>query len=637
MWFNTDMFTVRVIPLAKLPPHAPSVLDYFWPDELPRGSLVRVSLGRRVISALVLDTQDIRSAKLSLKKSSFSLKKLSGIISETPQLSSQQLELARWISTHYACSLATAVSTVAPSFIGKRGSLIPHGTHRPLPHTPATPSTILVTQPDATHETLQTILKKTKGQVLILVPDRFLAESLASSLGANVNCVHAGLTKKEFRSLYQGVLAGTVTAVVGTRSALFLPWTSLAHIVVEDPLHEMYKSDMSPHFNAPDVARHLASLHGANLTWLTAALSTVQFHLVQSGSLKLKHQKPYWPAITLASAESEEREGRRSLFSRAAQNALVEAYEDHAPLLIFSARRGYATVARCGQCRASVECTTCAIPLRWHRTSEDMLVCYHCAAYIPVSKQCPSCRAGTLKPSGTPGSQKLAEAAATTLERFGFAAENIPILDSDLVLTPEDVQRTMRLFDAMKHPILVATSMIQSHRYQRKFSTVLVPHLDMFATNPDYRTQDRLLLQLEKLADFQPERIILQTYQDDGLAPFIAKRSWDDFFTQELAHRKHLRWPPYSRIIKLTFTHRDRGTASRAALVGAERITRAISHIRASGTHLLGPTPSLVERAGGRWTQCLILKSTLPSSKLSELLQYIPEGWAVDIDPRSIS
>ncbi len=631
------MFTVRVIPLAKLPPHAPSVLDYFWSEELPRGSLVKASLGRRVVSALVLDVQDIRSAKLSLKKSSFSLKKLSGVITATVQLSSQQLELARWISAQYACSLSTAVTTVAPSFIGKRGSLITHEPHQPSPRMPTASGTILVTQPDTARATLQTILKKTKGQILILVPDRLLAESLTESLGTNVKCVHTGLTAKELRTLYQGVLDGTVTAVVGTRSALFLPWTSLAHVVVEDPLHEMYKSDMSPRLNAPDVARHLATLHGAQLTWLTAALSTVQFHLTQSGALKLKHQKPYWPAITLVSAESEEREGHRSLFSRAAQNALVETYEQRGPLLIFSARRGYATVARCGHCRASVACKTCAIPLRWHRTSEDMLVCYHCAAYVAVPKQCPTCRAGALKPSGTPGSQKLAEAAATTLDRFGHTSEKIPVLDSDLVLTPEDTRRTMELFDAMRHPILVATSMILSHRYQRKFQTILVPHLDMFATNPDYRTQDRLLLQLEKLADFQPERIILQTYQDDGLAPYIQQRSWNDFFAKELAHRKELRWPPYSRIIKLTFAHRDRAAATRAAAVGAERITRAIAHIRAPGTQLLGPMPSLIERAGGRWTQCLILKSTLPSSRLSELLEYIPEGWTVDIDPRSIS
>jgi len=628
---------VRVVPLAKLPAHAPAVLDYFWPDALALGSLVRASIGKRVVLALVLDTQDIRSAKLSLKKSSFALKKLSGVISETPQLSGIQIELAKWISAQYFCSLATALTTVAPPFIGKRGSLADHRSVV-APTTSANNSGIVyVAQPDTALKKIREIIASSTGQTFLLVPDRFIARSIQVQLGTDAHLMHSGLSATDAKNIYRHVLDGSLKVLVGTRSGLFLPWSALTHIIVEDPLNELYKSDMTPRLNAPDVARHLATLHHAQLTWLTAALSTVQYHLTVSKKLTTKYIKPLWPAITLSTTETQEQAGHRSLFGRPAQDALLDAYEQKTPLLMYSARRGYATIARCARCRASVACATCAIPLRWHRTSEDMLVCYHCGAFNSVPKQCPTCHAGVLKPSGTPGSQKLVEAINTVLERFGHEKIKIPILDSDLVQTPADVQRTLSEFDAMQHPVLVATSMIHSHRYERTFQTIVVPHMDMLATNPDYRTQDRLLLQLEKLADFKPERIILQTFQDDGLAPFIVQRDWDAFFTQELAHRKSLRWPPYSRIIKLSFSRRDKGVVSRAAGVCADRLSRAIAHLRAPGTQLLGPAPALVERSGGRWTQHIILKSTLPSSRLSELLQYTPEGWLIDVDPRSIS
>jgi primosomal protein N' (replication factor Y) len=159
----------------------------------------------------------------------------------------------------------------------------------------------------------------------------------------------------------------------------------------------------------------------------------------------------------------------------------------------------------------------------------------------------------------------------------------------------------------------------------------------MLALNPDYRTQDRLIMQLEKLADFKPERILLHTHSDDQFAALIPGRAWDTFFNAEIHHRKQLRWPPYARIVKLTFSHSDKTAAARAASVGADRLRRAMSHLRSPGTQILGPVPALIERAGTRWTHHLIIKSTLPSSRLSELLEYVPEGWAVDVDPRSIS
>ena len=144
-------------------------------------------------------------------------------------------------------------------------------------------------------------------------------------------------------------------------------------------------------------------------------------------------------------------------------------------------------------------------------------------------------------------------------------------------------------------------------------------------------------MQLEKIADMRPRHLVVQSWQDTDSLGDIASRQWDAFYRSELAQRKALVWPPFARIVKLSFRHRDRATATRQAAVAVDRMRRAIEHLGARGTRLLGPGPALVERAGGQWTQNIIIKSTLSGLKLSELLSYVPDRWTVDVDPRSIT
>ena len=639
MWFNTGMHIVRVIPLVTLPANAPAVLDYFWTTPLPQGSCVRVTMGHRLILALVVQSLDVRSAKLALKKSAFALKKIDSVVTESPQMSAVQFSLARWMAAHYGASLATCMKTVAPPFLGKRGKLLtlpPSGDVLKKIEPPA--GRLVLTQPDTALAEIKRIASKTDGQLLILVPEISLALEFGNLLHAlKPQVMHSGISARDYETAYRGVADGSARVIIGTRLALFAPWSDLGHIVVEDPLHEAYKSDMTPRYNGPDAARQLAALTGASLTWLTPAISTVHHHLISTGTLTLEDKKPYWPRVTQVSMEQEQLDGSRSLFSRHATDALLDCHESGKPLLILSARRGYATTARCGFCKKTLPCATCDVPMRWHRTTEEMLVCYHCGAFTGVPKQCPSCHGGALRPRGLAGSQKLAEAVNTVLDRYGHRKLKIPILDSDLVRNESDEQGILATLDSMEHPILVASQMIFSHRYDRTFDTVIVPQLDALAYNPDYRTQERLIVQLEKIADLHPRHVVVQSWQDADALGDVPSRQWGAYYRSELTQRKALVWPPFARIVKLSFRHRDRATASRQAAVAVDRMRRAIEHLGAHGTRLLGPGPALIERGGGQWTQHIIIKNTLSGSKLSELLSYVPDRWAIDVDPRSIT
>jgi primosomal protein N' (replication factor Y) len=244
---------------------------------------------------------------------------------------------------------------------------------------------------------------------------------------------------------------------------------------------------------------------------------------------------------------------------------------------------------------------------------------------------------GVLRPAGLPGSQKLSEAVASLLDRHGYTVDRIPVLDSDLVNSDADARDVLERFRSMEHPALVATSMVFTHRYGLRFSTVVVPTADALMTSPDYRSGERFITRLEKLADLGPKRMVIQAFDEDGLSSLAPSRSWDRYLTDELRHRKDLSWPPFARIALLSYRHRDRSAATRAAAACADILLRASKRYDIPGIRILGPSPALIERVGERWMQRIVIKCNGPSSRLHELLAFVPPDWTVDVDPRTIA
>lgn len=636
--YDTAMYAVRVVPLAALPPAVPQVLDYFWTAPLSRGALVRATVGRRPVVAVVLESLELSKGKLSVKKANFSMKKLEGILSEAPQATEEQLALAHWLASQYAAGPAVCMKTVLPAFVGKRNRLLtlPIGTN-PRKRTGATQ--FVITQPDTALARMEKACHETAGQTLIVVPEIGLAKFLAQRLKAyRPALVHGDVGAQAAWSTYRGVLDGTTRVVVGTRSALFLPFHDLRRVLVEDPQHEAYKSDMSPRYATPDVARHLASLHGASLMMLTPSLAVTHQYIADKNSIPVIHEKPHWPAVTAASMTQEKAGGNRSLFSQAAKEAILDARDRREPVLLYSARRAYATAVSCAVCHEPALCTTCDIPLRLHRTTEDFLVCYRCAAYVAVPKRCPACSTGTYRPAGLAGSQRIAEGLNIMLDRHGLPKIRAPILDSDLVRTASQESETLARLDAMPWPVLVGSAMVLSHRYARRFGLVVVTQVDALATNPDFRTSERLIWQLEKLADFRPDRMILQSWHHGGIPERAAQRAWTEFLAEELDLRKSMGWPPFKRLVKIACSGRDASTARRLAKLAADRLIRSVAHLKLSGrVAVFGPTPALASTGSGRFTEHVVLKTTLTGPALAHLLAHLPAGTVADVDPRSIT
>lgn len=626
------MYVIRVVPLASLPPNAPQVLDYYWPSPLPRGSVVRAGLGRRIVVAVVVGCEDLRRGKLAVKRADFQLKKLSGVIADAPQLSERQLALAEWLSQQYATGLSTSLRSVAPSFIGTRGSAMDMPASTTLSSEPARTRLILARPDGAFAEVERIIAARGRGQTAVVVPEIALAAQFAARLSSHDPViVHSAVSIRALRAAHRAVASGAARLVIGTRASLALPWHDLSDMVMEDPQHEAYKSDRAPRLNAADVAREVARLHGARLTYLAPSLTVVQRYLGDRNALDIEERRGAGPTFQIVSTHDELASGNRTLFSREAQRALQQAVDARTPVLVYSTRRAYATALRCDACGSSVPCATCGIPMRLHRTTEDMLVCYHCAAYTRVPAVCPGCRTGKLRPAGLAGSQRITE----TIARL--TGQTVPILDSDLVTSDADARGVWHAFDEQRSPVLVATQMVLPYRYVRSFGLIIVPQADVLGSDADFRAAERAQWQIEKLADFGPQTIILQSWEPSAMRTLTDPAARDTWYRDELDDRRTLAWPPYTRLVRCTVSDRIRTRAQRDATVVADRLRRAVAHEGLKGTTVMGPVPAMVERAGGIWVHHILIKTRLAGSSLARFLRYVPPQATVDVDPRSIA
>lgn len=636
------MQILEVIPLAMLPPHVPQLLSYFFDRELPTGAVVRVPVGNRAVTAVVVSSTPLEREKAALKRTDFQLKKISAVVSETPQADRSQLNLALWISKQYFAPLGQSLKTVLPPFFSRRGyrAALPSKTKRsPSPYKPL----IIVSRAKESAERMRPFILQTLqdgGQALLVAPELASAQYFADALAdLKPTLLHGGMRPKEHAARLEAIASGDARLVIGTRIALFAPFKDLLTVLVDDPSHEFYRSDMTPRYNTPDVARKLAERSGARLILVTPTLSANNIHGVENGFYETRDVKDSRrPEVEIIDMAQEIKTGNFSVLSRVFQNMLTESLRRGQRVLLYSSRRAYSGSLACQNCGVSVPCQNCSIPMRVHRSTEDMLVCYRCSAYQVLPSQCPNCASYKLRASGSPGSQKVEETVRYFLDQNGFTNMPTFILDSDLIRTPRQERELVDALRASPSHILIATQMVFSYRHRWDFDAIGVVNADALESAPDFRTQERLLYQLEKLLDFGPNRVLIQTYQSDS--PLLAQfrqGNYNAFYSEELSTRKALGYPPFSRLVRLSFGHRDEQKAATEARILAERLKMAIAKLGlATKVQVFGPSPALVAKERGRSISGIVLKLSHTLGSLDTLLKYVPSRWLIDVDPRSV-
>jgi primosomal protein N' (replication factor Y) len=481
---------------------------------------------------------------------------------------------------------------------------------------------------------------------IVLVPEISLTpqtiERFASRFPNRVAVLHSQLSLGEQFDEWRRISNGEFDVVIGARSAVFAPQPELGLIIIDEEHEWTYKqSDKSPHYHARDVAIKLAELTGAVVVLGSATPDVETFYQAQAGNYHLLQLSERvvpragasLPQVEVVDMRDELKAGNRSLFSRSLVQAINEAVASQEQVILFLNRRGGATFIQCRRCGFVLRCRRCEVPLT-HHVAEDILVCHQCHYKTSVPQVCPNCSNRQIKFLGA-GTQKLEQEVS-----YNFPRARHLRWDSDVTAGKSSHEVILGKFRSREAEILIGTQMVAKGLDIPSVTLVGVINADTSMNLPDFRAGERtfqLLSQVAGRAGRGPSggRVIIQTFAPEHYSVQAAARhDYASFYKREIAYRRQLNNPPFTRLARLVYAHTNDALCQREAermkdLLIGERDARGIA-----GISIVGPAPAYVHRRRGRFRWQLIIRG----SELTNFLSPVPfpQGWTIDIDPVSL-
>jgi primosomal protein N' (replication factor Y) len=503
-------------------------------------------------------------------------------------------------------------------------------------------------------------------QALVLVPEIALTTQLVRRFAARfpdrLAVLHSGLSLGERYDEWRRLRRGEARLAIGSRSAVFAPLPDLGLIIVDEEHEPTYKHDAAPRYDARVTARTLAALSGSVLILGSATPAVESFQAAREGRYRLLELRERvgqeigadglprsntlpLPTVKLLDMRNELRGGNRSIFSRTLQQALDATLERSEQAILFLNRRGAASFVLCRDCGYVAGCPACSAPLTVHYDNgpdsddtDKILICHSCGYRMSVPVVCPQCLSRRIRDFGV-GTQRVVE----EVQRLFPAARTLR-WDRDSVGGKGAHERLLDAFLQRKADVLVGTQMIAKGLDLPLVSLVGVVTADTGLHLPDFRSGERAFQLLTQVAGRSGRRragaqVIIQTYNPEHYALQAAREhDYHAFFVQEIAFRRELGYPPFSRLVRFVHSSGSAAGSRREAEQLGERLREQLERRRLRGWGMIGPAPAFFERMRGRWRWHLLLRMPTESAtdtQLDALLAAIGPlyGWVIDVDP----
>lgn len=457
-------------------------------------------------------------------------------------------------------------------------------------------------------------------QVLYLLPEIALTTQIMQRLGRvfgeSMGVYHSKFPDAERVELWRRQLTERAfPLVLGVRSSLFLPFRNLGLIIVDEEHETSYKqTDPAPRYNARDAALVLARITGAKVLLGTATPSLESHRNAQTGKYGfVKMRKRFGDRLLPEIVVENVKELRRKKlmptpFAPRLLSEMRDALAHHEQVILFQNRRGYAPVVECHDCGWTPRCTRCDVSLTYHRKL-GKLVCHYCGNIYDVPFACPQCNGTELRDVGY-GTEKIEDAVRTLLPDA-----RIGRLDLDTTRSRSSYDRIIGDFAQGRTDILIGTQMVTKGLDFERVRVVGILSADQLLNKPDFRAHERAFQMLTQVAGRAGRRgrrglVVLQTRQPD--VPVVAQVVRGDYGAMcaaQLSEREAYGFPPFVRLIAISFRHRD----ERACEAGAQYFAGLLRpHFPAES--LLGPDRPVVSRVQLLYIRQLLLKvpPTLP-------------------------
>lgn len=453
-------------------------------------------------------------------------------------------------------------------------------------------------------------------QVLFLVPEIALTTQLTTRLqrvfGEKVIIYHSKFSDSERVEIWRKVLHHKEPCVIiGARSAIFLPFSVLGLIIVDEEHETSYKQqDPAPRYNARDTAMVLARMFGAKTLLASATPSVDTYYKATSGryglvTLSQRYGGIEMPEVEVVDMNRERKNGSiKGIFSLRMQQAVNNVIENGAQAIIFLNRRGYAPVAECPHCAYVAKCTDCDVSLTYHR-GIGRLVCHYCGSEYTLPSICPVCHEPGMKVQGF-GTERLEEDLAES-----FPDRVICRMDLDTTRAKDGYDNIIDSFSQGKSQILIGTQMVTKGLDFDRVRLVGVVNADSMINMPDFRAGERAFNMLEQVAGRAGRRdsrglVIIQTRQPEHpLIKAVVDHDYIANYRREIDERHRYNYPPFTRLIVIYLRHRDMSVAASLANEYASRLRTLF------GNRVNGPEQPDVPRVQNMHIRKIMLKFEL--------------------------
>ena len=451
-------------------------------------------------------------------------------------------------------------------------------------------------------------------QVLYMLPEISLTSQivvrLVSYFGDAVCVYHSKFSAHERTEVYQNILNKKKTAqiIVGARSALFLPFQDLGLIIVDEEHETAYKQfDPAPRYHARDSAVVLGQLLSVNVLLGSATPSIESAFNARNGKFAWVQLKERFGGVALPDIETIDlkeatrKKEMKGLFSNKLIAAIDATLTAKKQVILFQNRRGYAPILECLSCGHTPQCTQCDVTLTYHQ-SNDQLRCHYCGYHIAKPIQCHACGMPTLDTKGV-GTQQIQEQIAELFPDYKVAR-----MDWDSTRGKWDFDKIIHAFSEQKIHILVGTQMVVKGLDFKNVQLVGVLSTDQLLNFPDFRAHERsfqMLCQVAGRSGRSKERgkVYLQTFQPDHYTiQHVIQHDYEKLYQLQIKERTAYHYPPFCRLIRVTFKNKSFDTVNAAASWFTNVIVQSYD-----GT-VLGPVFPSVARVRNMYIKHLMIK-----------------------------
>jgi primosomal protein N' (replication factor Y) len=482
------------------------------------------------------------------------------------------------------------------------------------------------------------------GQALVLLPEIALTEAWLKRFEARFGFApalwHSSVTDGARRRAFRDLASGHARAVVGARSALFLPFDRLSLIIVDEAHDQAFKQEEHVPYHGRDVAVMRARFEEVPVVLATATPSLETLEQVARGTyrhliLPDRHGGRSLPEIRLIDMRKTP-PARGRWLSPPVEQAVDETLREGGQLLLFLNRRGYAPLTLCRACGARIQCPNCTAWMVEHRLARR-LMCHHCGHTMPPPPACPECGAEGMLAAIGPGVERLAEEVAAR-----WPAARVAVVTSDTMSTRAQAAALLEDVAARRIDMLIGTQMLAKGHDFPGLTLVVVVDADLALAGGDLRAAERTYHQIAQVAGRagrgdRPGRVLVQTHRpDEPVMQAIAAQARESFMDVERETRRAAGMPPFGRLAALIISGTD-GPATEAA---ARMLARSAPD--QPGIVIHGPAPAPLAMLRGRHRQRILVHAARGAALHAALRTWLggvklpaSTRLTVDVDPQS--